>query len=104
MQDITGKNGKAYFITISNQNFEEVGDFNENDDIEVTFKGRVAKVTMPMQPEGEVDYNEHPEKLKDEKTYVIEIKEGDVLNKKPERQKAEELGISVERYKKIKSR
>ncbi len=110
IKDAEGKEKKV-LLTLSVRQLEEVGDFNENDDIELKFTGVVRKAEIPpaaTPKEGEKpevpDYNENPDLLKPDRYVTIELLTGEVLNKKEERKKAESLDLKPEEVQHIKNK
>jgi hypothetical protein len=100
MKDLVLGDKKTY-LTLSTRQLDDLGDFSENDDIEITIKGRVVKMDMPPAPEvtpdaQEPDYNENPELLKPDTKVTLELLEGEVLNKKEKRKRAENLDMTKE--------
>lgn len=112
MKDLVSEGGKSIFVTLSVRQLEELGDFQQGDDIEMNIKGIVKKIDVPPVPvakEGEEkpeapDYNENPDELKEERFITIELQTGEVLNEKPERKRAKSLNLTPEEVNHIKNK
>lgn len=91
------------FFSIDSKQFEEVGDFDVNDVILCDCKFRVkSKRVITSNP----TTNESGETITEAKEPVIscdlELVAIEVTNKKEERKRADEMGISVKKYRELK--
>ena len=117
IKDADGKE-RHVFVTISTRQLEEIGDFNQDEEIELNFKGVIKKIDIPqvaapVAKEGEEpakeevkaeDLNENPDLLKPDNKVTIELLTGEVVNKKEERKRAESLNLKPEEIRQIQQK
>ena len=100
---------KNKYLTLSNKQLEEIADYGQGDDVELKIMCRVKSIKTteqePLKPgEEPPDPNENPDLIEPESFITLEIVEAEVLNKKPDRKRAEHLGISKDDLNKIGNR
>ena len=97
-------------ITLSDQEIVELEDYGEGDNIEIKLIGKVGKIKRPVEnelKEGEDLRDKQGEEepvIKQPSFYVIQGIEAEILNKKPDRKRAEHLGLDKSDLHKVQSK